>query len=627
MDFFKYQDRARTKTILLLLYFILAVLGIVTTIYMTIMVWWRLNHPGPMWDTQVMLNVFAAVLAVVGFGSVFRIVCLASGGEAVASSLGGRILMPDTTGFQERRLLNVVEEMAIASGVPMPSVYLLDDDSINAFAAGWSVKGAVIGVTRGCIRYLNRDELQGVIAHEFSHILNGDMRLNIRLMGMIYGILLITTIGRILVNSRGGRDNKGNGGLVLLGLALTVIGYIGVLFGNMIKSAVSREREFLADASAVQFTRNPQGLAGCLKKIGGLSQGSIISHPRAEEVSHMFFAEGLDSYMHNLFATHPPLVERIKRLDPSFEGSFPRVNETVDFEGLEAEQRVSSSSLQSGGVRLSLSPQAVVAQVGNVQEKHLAYARGLNQRIPADVRRWAEDPLFAQGLILSFFLKGSYVLKEQLALLESKLSGEVIAILPTMIDRVSGLSAELRLPIIGLTFPALKTIKVKEYQCFKTAIMECIAFDRVVSISEYVLSLLVFQVLDRKFIRFREPRVRYREWVDITTPAQIIFSSLARYGHVDGEEARSAFRFAANQLPSIRPLEFIPKEECSVEKIHFALSQLEFAAPQLKKALIKAATDCVLCDDSVTVDEAEILRAFALVLDCPLPPFFEFMNA
>ena len=231
---------------------------------------------------------------------------------------------------EERRLVNVVEEMAIASGVRIPEIYVLPEEGINAFAAGFSTDDAAIAVTDGCLKTLNRDQLQGVIAHEFSHILNGDMRLNIRLIGLLFGILLLAITGQILLRSTlysGGRrrDSKSGGAVMviaLVGLALILIGYIGVFFGRLIQSAVSRQREFLADASAVQFTRNPDGLAGALKQIGAHASGSVLRNNHATEASHLFFANGLQSSFMNLFATHPPLVERIRAIDPSFDGDF-----------------------------------------------------------------------------------------------------------------------------------------------------------------------------------------------------------------------------------------------------------------------------------------------------------------
>src|SRR6266480_2477874 len=269
-------------------------------------------------QAEVFLITAFGTLGIIGAGSFFKTLSLARGGRAVAELLDGRLVNPNSTDAHERKLLNVVEEMSIASGVPVPQVYVMDGEAgINAFAAGHSASDAAISVTRGYMKMPSRDELQGVIGHEFSHILNGDMRVNLRLMGLVFGILCLTVIGRILIRTSG-RKNP----LPLLGLALIIIGWAGVFFGRLIQAAVSRQREVLADASAVQFTRNPSGLAGALKKIGGLTDGSRINSPHAEEASHLFFANGLGN---SFFATHPPLVERIRALDPSFDGRFPRV--------------------------------------------------------------------------------------------------------------------------------------------------------------------------------------------------------------------------------------------------------------------------------------------------------------
>jgi len=348
MDFFEHQDIAQRKTKLLVVFFTLAVVMIILFVYLAFVVAFagaKSKSGGfqmHLWQPELFFAVAAGTVLVVLFGSLYKIWELSKGGEAVAAMLGGHLLDPSTSDLNERKLLNVVEEMALASGVPVPPVYLLEERAINAFAAGFSPGDAVIGVTRGCMELLNRDELQGVIAHEFSHILNGDMRVNIRLIGVLNGILIIGILGYILMRvmfhagsgtrRRGRRGKEGGGGalaIFVLGLLLMAIGYIGVFFGKLIKSAVSRQREYLADASSVQFTRNPQGIAGALKKIGGLSLGSKLQSNHAEEASHMFFGDALRPAFFNLLATHPPLTERLRRIDPAFDGDFPAVSKAA----------------------------------------------------------------------------------------------------------------------------------------------------------------------------------------------------------------------------------------------------------------------------------------------------------
>ena len=339
MDFFERQDKARKKTKLLVFYFILAVAALIVAVYFAALLIFsgvqaqqhRNFGESPqfaLWNPQLFLGVAGGVLAVVLIGSGYKTVALAQGGSAVSEMMGARLVSPNTNDPDERKLLNVVEEMAIASGVPVPHVYVMDEeDGINAFAAGHKPGDATITVTRGCVKILSRDELQGVIGHEFSHILNGDMRLNLRLMGIIFGILCLAIIGRVLLQTaRVGGRGRGQNPLPLLGLLLLVIGYIGVFFGRLIQAAVSRQREFLADASSVQFTRNPGGITGALKKIGGLGEtGSRLSHAHAEELSHMFFGNGVSEPFIGLLETHPPLAERIRVFDPNFDGKFPYV--------------------------------------------------------------------------------------------------------------------------------------------------------------------------------------------------------------------------------------------------------------------------------------------------------------
>src|SRR5205085_2001576 len=315
-------------------------------------------------------------------------------------------------------LLNVVEEMAIASGVPVPQVYVMDGEpGINAFAAGHSASDAAISVTHGAMTMLTRDELQGVIAHEFSHLLNGDMKLNLRLMGLIFGILCLTVIGRILIRTRG-RKNP----LPLLGLALIIVGWVGVLFGRLIQAAVSRQREFLADASAVQFTRNPSGLAGALKKIGGIAEGSALQSHRAEEASHFFFANGLKSGFFG-FATHPPLIERIRALDPSFDGKYPSVvlpdtavlatppplpgaSPLVQPPPLPAMPTAKPPPLPSARPPPlpSITQVTIVADIGQPRTEHLQYAVDLHQAVAPSIQTAVRDPLGAHALVCAFLL-------------------------------------------------------------------------------------------------------------------------------------------------------------------------------------------------------------------------------
>ncbi|KTC37330.1 MAG: M48 family metallopeptidase [Pseudomonas sp.] len=334
MKFFQHQAHARRHTFKLLLLMVLAVAGLTALSSLGLGLLWReLNQEyqqPKVFNWTLVAAVAALIVLVVLLGSWYKTWRLRAGGKVIAEHLGGRLINGAARNGDEQRLLNIVEEMALASGTAMPAVYVLPEDGINAFAAGLDPQQAVLGVTRGALARLDRDELQGMVAHEFSHIHNGDMRLNTRLLAVIHGLLVFSLAG-IAVLRQAEKQHLGSDRhrffwqiiFAVLGLALLVFGSLGSLLGNLIKAAISRQREFLADASAVQFTRNPQGLSGALKKIGGCSAGSRLKAFNAAQYSHMYFHQGVKSRLDRLFATHPPLTERIRRLDPQWDGSYP----------------------------------------------------------------------------------------------------------------------------------------------------------------------------------------------------------------------------------------------------------------------------------------------------------------
>ncbi|HUZ07155.1 MAG TPA: M48 family metallopeptidase, partial [Candidatus Paceibacterota bacterium] len=433
MDFFERQDKARKKTKWFLMYFVLAVAAMIAAIYIVSLLIFsgvqahqhsydETQAQFNLWNPQIFLAVALGTLAVVFIGSSYKTMALAAGGSAVSEMMGARLVSANSTDPDERKLLNVVEEMAIASGVPVPQVYVMDEeDGINAFAAGHKPGDATITVTRGCMKILSRDELQGVIGHEFSHILNGDMRLNLRLMGTIFGILCLAIIGRVLLQTaRGGGRGRGQNPLPILGLALLLIGYIGVFFGRLIQAAVSRQREFLADASSVQFTRNPGGITGALKKIGGLGEtGSRLSHAHSEELSHMFFGNGVSEPFIGLLETHPPLTDRIRAFDPNFDGKFPEVRyDDFDESGgkISKPKRAPMPNLFGGvlgGTILAaggmdeppvIQPHRVLPNIGNPTPLHLKYAEDLHAALPEDIKAAAREPLDAAALIYALLL-------------------------------------------------------------------------------------------------------------------------------------------------------------------------------------------------------------------------------
>ncbi len=627
MDFFAAQDRSRRKTVRLVFLFICAVAAVVVAVYAVVMaVLFQTSSASDFkWvDPRLFLMIGCGTLALILIGSISKIAALSKGGSYVAESLGGRPIQPATTDANERKVLNVVEEMAIASGVPVPQVYLLDKEKgINAFAAGYSPSDAVVAVTQGCVEQLNRDELQGVVAHEFSHILNGDMRLNIHLMGFLSGIMLIATIGRSILRSgsrtrrvRVKSSGKGGGQVYLIALLLVVVGYIGVLMGRLIQSAVCRQREFLADASAVQFTRNPFGLAGALKKIGGFAAGSKIRSPAAGEACHMFFVKAVSA----LFATHPPLTERIKRIDPGFSGEL----ETGRMPAMQAGMKAAAAwdSLDSSVSHISASAPALVNQVGKITPEHVFLSAALLSALPNTVREAAGDILGASALVCALLLSREPTEKEkQKALLEKTAPLEMLRQVAKLDHALKNLNPRLRLPALDLAIPGLRLMSLQQYETLKGYIETLATADERWSIFEFSVKEVILSRVEAA-ITARSPKIRYKSITPLADDCVRLVSALARAGHRDAQNAEKAFRAGIAAVPvKLREAAMPPAENISFKDLHTALTRFSASSPGVKKAVFDACAHCVLYDKTVSVSEAELLRAVAYAMDIPLPPF------
>jgi len=621
-NFFENQDRARKKTAVLVFFFAAAVVAIVATLYAlavgvvgfqgqdpsTGAMRWNLDW----WSPELLAQVVLFTLLVVGGGSLYKIAQLRAGGSAVAEGLGGRLLHADTSDPAERRLLNIVEEMAIASGTATPPVYLLDDEAgVNAFAAGFTPNDAAIGVTRGCVESLTRAELQGVIAHEFSHILSGDMRLNLRLIGIIHGILIIGILGYWLLRSaawsrvghrRSDRDNSG-AVLLAIGFALMVIGFLGTFFGNLIKASVSRQREFFADASAVQFTRNPAGIAGALKKIGGLDAGSRIEHPNAPEASHMFFGRALPS----LFSTHPPLEERIRRLDPSF-----------DRELVEAPPATAAAGEVAGFAAGPVG--AAVDQIGAATPAHVDQAARLIASLPAAVTQAAHETWGARAVIYALLLSGDGAVRlEQIECLKLYADEGVLDEVERLASAVGELRATQRMTLIDLAIPALRELSATQYQAFKDNVGAMIAADRKIDVFEWTLQRLLLQHLAPTFEAVRPTRVRFRSFERVAPACEVVLSTLAWAGARTREDAESAFADGVREL-GLRTLSLVEPERSGLDDLDGALSILDGLAPLRKGELLHACAVAVVADREIVDREADLVRAIADSLGCPMPP-------
>jgi len=643
MDFFEHQDDARRKTGWLVALFVLAVLSIIGLVYLLVAVGmgYASDERGEFnTDMLVRLDVLGlvgvAVVAVVSLGSLFKIFQLsASGGTGVAESMGGRRLAADSTDATERRILNVVEEMAIASGTPVPPVYLMDRESgINAFAAGFSPSDAVVAVTRGTVEQLSRDQLQGVVAHEFSHILNGDMRLNIRLMGFIHGILVIGIIGfyifRISAYSGGGRGRSGKDSspipLIALGLGLTIIGYAGTFFGNLIKAAISRQREFLADASAVQFTRNPDGIAGALKIIGGHGTGSSVKTPAATAASHMFFARALTSGLQSMFATHPPLDQRISRIDQSWKIQQDRQDKTpaavasgaaAGFAGETTRELPSSTVAEVSAVE---APLPAVRAIGEPSDAHVQYAHHLVATLPKEIVAAAHETYGSRAVIYGLLLSDDEAIgARQFSQLEQHADAAVVGLTRDLLPHFSDLSPRARLPLVDMAIPALKAMTAAQYAAFRRSVDALIKADGRIELMEWTLWRLLTHHLDPEYGDHRPPRARISRLEQIGSHINVLMSGLAYVGHHQAAEARHALEQAAPHVAPVR-IELLSSEQCTLRELSAALSAASQLVPKLKRQVLTAAAACVAADHEVTVREAELFRAIADTLDCPVPP-------
>jgi Zn-dependent protease with chaperone function len=639
VDFFERQDKARRNTKLLVFYFSLAVLSLILAVNTAVSLIFTaftaansIDEPSIGWSrSELLFWVTIGTLAVILIGSVFKSLQLARGGSAVAELLDGRLINSNTSDADERKLLNVVEEMSIASGVPVPQVYVMDSEAgINAFAAGHSASDAAISVTRGCMKMLSRDELQGVIGHEFSHILNGDMRVNLRLMGLVFGILCLTVIGRILIRTTG-RKNP----LPLLGLALIIIGWAGVFFGRLIQAAVSRQREVLADASAVQFTRNPSGLAGALKKIGGLTYGSRINSPHAEEASHMFFANGLGD---SLFATHPPLVERIRALDPSFDGRFPRAirEGPSDVSPAPAAAQLSRPPqipglplVQAEGDRFAapfISQHAVIANIGQATTQHLRYAVDFHQAIPPRLEAAARDPLGAGALVCAFLLASEpSTQQKQLEDLDRATSEAIRDEIMRVWSDTQSMPPQARIPLIDLALPALRRLSPQQFEQFRAATETLVASNTETDLFVYMLRKIVVRHLETYFFPEQRRVTQFYALRPLASDCGVLLSATAYAGQENATKAYAAFGQGAESLSRAARSEipWLPPDQCDLSHIDAALARLSQAVPQIKKNVLNACAQTVVADGVIQEGEAELLRAIADTLDCPVPPFVQ----
>src|SRR5690348_15723720 len=661
MDFFAQQAKVRRSSRTLVLLFVLAVLAIVVAVDLICAFVLGVGlRPGPL------LGIAAAVVVVIGLCSLYRVASLAGGGAAVARSMNAVEVPADTTDPQWKRLRNVIEEVAIASGVPVPDIYVMQDEpAINAFAAGYTPNDAAVCVTQGCLDKLTRDELQGVIAHEFSHVLNGDMRLNVRLIGLLFGIMAIGVIGRFLLWGGyfgGGRRRRGDnsGNVALAGIALLIVGAIGLFFGKLIQAAVARGGESLADPSAVQFTRQASGIAGALKKIAVITEGSALQAPRRDEVRHMLFG---DAEQRSWFATHPPILERIRALEPGFdpkeldainqkwlaEGgdpdsislhpagaewataahAFAAIDGDADVSGplpgfppAPTDARTTSATgtpLPVPGAARTLTAAGVLAQVGSPGSADYRAAEQLHARIPPAAAAAARDPRGAIAVLLALAISEHPDLKEQQLQTVAKAFDAASAdATQRLTGDLSDLHPMLRLPLAQLAFPALKRRPRPEIDRFVQTLGALIHADGRVDLDEFCLAKLV----QSQVVAALDPSAHFkpgtRKLTDARNELRDLAALLAHFGNDDDDSARRAFQAAMQEaLPGASVMYALPEDwQAALDR---ALEALTHLAPDGKQLTVRALTRAIAADGKVTVAESELLRVVCAELGCPLP--------
>ena len=575
-------------------------------------------------DRNASLLIWGAVLTAgtIGIASAVRMASLASGGGSVARAMGGTLVEADSRDPLRRRLNNVVEEIALASGVPVPEVYVLEQESaINAFAAGYAPADAAVAVTRGALEKLNRNELQGVIAHEFSHILNGDMRVNIRLMGVLFGILMLALVGRrVLMHAhlvgRGSRD-KGGVAVLAIAAALMAVGYLGLFFGRWIKAAVSRQREYLADASAVQFTRDPDSIGGALKKIAVYSESSLLNVD-SEEVSHMLFGAGRRM---SLMSTHPPLVDRIKRVDSSFRAEeldtlAKQILRDQVREKEKARERAEARA-ESSQPGTSFDADTLINGIGNPQWERMLMAAALAASIPEPVSRAAHSAEWAPEVLFYALLDHDPEVVERQRLVVAQSMGEESERQLGALVQASGLpEPQQRLPLLEVAFPALKR-RPPEYieQVLKTA-EAMIAADGRTDVFEYLLSRLVRQYIEEAA---RPQAVKWSGKLKIEKNAELVASLLtvlARHGNDRAESALAAYRAGMDSLGLDVDM---PRVNDWVEAMDQSLAKLDELRPEDKQRLVKALITVVTHDGDLRPTELELLRVSCDLVHVPMP--------
>ena len=608
MNFFQSQEKAKRNTTLLVFLFLCAVAVLVALTNLLVVVFLGSTSESSAGLSSVEISL--TVLAIIGIAIAYKYLSLKGGGRVIAEMLGGTLITSDNQNPQHIQLINVVEEMAIAAGMTVPPVYLIREDSINAFAAGFSQQDAVIGINQGTLDLLNRDELQGVVAHEFSHILNGDMNLNLRLIAILHGIVFIGMIGYGVL--RGAMFQRKNGAAMLaLGAGLIAIGFGGMFFGNLIKASVSRQREYLADASAVQFTRLQAGIANALKKIGAHSQQSHMLTKSAEQASHMFFGSVLPKFSSGLMATHPPLDKRIRAIDPNWDGVFaltPGQSRSATSTAIPRPEGNTQNSFVSG----------ITEQVGQINEASLVYANQFVNRLEPNLKKSSHDVFEARALIYALLLSQDLELRQkQIAFLTTKAEKGVSEHLMRILNDLDQVDHSEHLNLVLMATPTLKRLSKAQYRVFSSNIGELIVSDGKVDLFEWVLHRIMTQSLYSQFEKIKPPRGKIKNILRLEKEIAQLFSILASHSQADKQRCEHSYNEAVRTLDI--SLSFKHADYFDFRQLNTIMEKIRELSPRAKEKVISAADVCIKADNSVSVEERVLLQGICATLDCPLP--------
>jgi Zn-dependent protease with chaperone function len=672
MNFFQQQEQARRRSRRLIFIFALLVLVVMVLVYFIVapcilsfhefrrervgigvslvMMWFGIVQAffeaifqphqfwKDFWRPQLFAEISIGTLLVVAAGSISKMMQLSRGGSVVAELLGGRLLDQRPTDLDELQLRHVVEEMAIASSMPMPAIYVLDDErGINSFAAGHTTSDVAIGVTRGCLRLLTRDELQGVVAHEFSHILNGDTRLNMRLMGLAHGMLFPSIVGRKLISQWTVESEQGASifdknlqaavPFLMLGGLLQMTGWISLPFVRLLKSAICREREWLADASAVQFTRNPEGIAGALKKIGGLIVQGRLRTPHAETASHLYFTNSSSDALFQCLATHPPLDKRILAIFPYFDGQFPHVKMLPMSESERAQRLEESLAI------LMLSPTAQNVVISNgektisaIQAREIAAqfrnAGLVRQSIPDEVIQTVHQPASAMAFIYALLLDADDAARTvQLKDLQPNTAPEIFAQATALANQTASLDERAKLALIDMALPALRGLTFAQYEELMRNTEALIESDRAIVLFEYTMQKVLERHLSPHFHKTLAAGVDFRSLQPLTNDCAVLLSALARMDQNDPGIIQRAFTAGAAEL-DLRdaPISLVNANECNLPQIAAALERAARGSLYVRRNLMYACAHTAAAIGRLPGREILLLRAIADALDCPVPP-------